>query len=90
MISDKEASRPKKYFKLARVESQHMIGAALGIAQVGLGDGFIGFNFEANYSYTFSKSIYFLVKGNYLSGDGIATDNLAGIGETTVGFLPWD
>lgn len=86
MISDKEASNPKKYFKLARVEDKHMLGAAIGIAQVGLGDGFIGLNFEAQYSYTFSRKIYFLVKGNYISGEGIATDSLAEIGETTLSF----
>ncbi len=86
MISDKEAANPKKYFKLARVESNHVVGGAFGVGQVGLGDGFIGLNFQVSYSYTFSKNIYFLLKGNYLSGDGIATDNLAEIGETTVSF----
>ena len=55
MIKDKEAANPRNISRLARVESQRMFGAALGIAQIGLGDGFIGFNFEANYSYTFSR-----------------------------------
>ena len=86
MIKDKEAANPRKYFKIARVEKKHVIGGALGMAQIGLGDGFMGFNFEARYSYTFSQKIYFLVKGNYLSGEGVATDYLAEIAETPVTF----
>ena len=42
MIKDKEAANPRKYFKIARVEKKHVIGGALGMAQIGLGDGFMG------------------------------------------------
>ena len=70
--SDSEAARPKDHFKIYRKEDVHMLSAAGGIAQIGLGDGFVGFNMELHYTYTFSPKIFFIAKGNYISGSGIA------------------
>ena len=89
VIKDKEAKKPKKYFKIAIGPSEMEWGASLGMMSMGVGDGFVATYLEGQFQWKWVGQTYFILKGNFLSGSGEASANLLGIPNTSVSLTSY-
>lgn len=78
-IEDNAAANPEKFFTIQKPVAEKLGGASLGMFSMGVGDGVVASNIEGQYFRHWKNQIYWLVKGNYFSGSGNASDHLKSV-----------
>jgi hypothetical protein len=74
LIKDEEAEDPLKYFKTAKPESLHRIGAGIGIHTIGVGEGFTAYGIDSYYDYKW-RNMSWIGRFMFFKGSGEATVN---------------
>jgi len=78
-IEDQAAENPEQYFRVQKPVANELWGAALGLYQMGVGDGVVAYNVEGQYYRMWKDHIYLVGRINYLNGSGKASDNLKSV-----------
>ncbi|RZA23090.1 MAG: hypothetical protein EOP10_13675 [Proteobacteria bacterium] len=78
IIQDEEYQNPTKTFVIVTPLGSMAWGAQLGLVNLGVGDGFIGFEVSGLFFKHFWRDFSYFGRVHYLSGSGKASDNLGG------------
>ena len=79
LIKDREASNPRKYFKILESVHDSGYGFLAGLVSLGAGDGLSGFQVGGLAEFSINRNLFYVVRGSYISASGgvsYETDNL--------------
>jgi hypothetical protein len=75
LIKDDEADDPGSHFNLLKPAPEQVVGVGLGLANLGIGEGMMGFDLEGYYQRAWKNNISWVGRGIFMTASGKAVIN---------------